>query len=81
VSGTDVPVALGAVRVRTGRAFRLTDAAGRTCTVMHVNGDRFDLTVGSTPECPPSALQGWRGPIHIIEIDPIAHLLGGPLCP
>jgi hypothetical protein len=80
VRGTDVQTALGAVRFRSGRSFRLIDSAGRTCTVVHVDGDRFDLTVANTPECPPSALVGWRGPIHIIEIDPIAHLLGGPLC-
>jgi hypothetical protein len=80
VSGTDVPVALGAVRVRSGRAFRLTDAAGRTCTVVHIDGESFDVTIDRASECPVDALRGWRGPIRITEIDPMAHLLGGPRC-
>jgi hypothetical protein len=80
VSGTDVPVALGAVRVRSGRAFRLADSTGRTCTIVHVSGDQFDLTIGHTVECPVDSLGGWRGPIRITEIDPLTHLIGGPRC-
>jgi hypothetical protein len=78
VSSSDVLVALGTVRLRSGRAFRLTDAAGRSCTVVHVDGSQFDLTIDSATECPVAALGGWRGPIRIAEVDAVAHLVGGP---
>lgn len=78
----DIRVALSAVKLRSGAPMEISDSDGRTVRVMHLDGDRFELTTrggGSRIHSLEEAvdLLCWlQGKLSISELDAARYAVG-----